>query len=304
MVNITQKSNTLRKAIAEATVVVSKQATIDAIKQHLVPKGDVFSFAKVAALFGVKKTSELIPDCHPLPIEYTDVRFSIHELSVIIEVEVHTIYKTGVEVEAMHGASIAALTLYDMLKPIDAHVLIQQIQLKSKTGGKRDYKNYLEHGLKAAVVVCSDSVSANQATDKAGLSVIERLKQFNIQVPVYSVIPDDALMIQQQVDANTNGDIQVLIFVGGTGVSHRDITPDTIAPLLHRPLEGVMETARRFGQDRMPHAMLSRSVAGLINQTLVLTFPGSLSGSKEYMEALFPHVLHVFDVLSGDRHGL
>lgn len=304
MVNITHKSSTLRKAIAEATVVVSKQETIDAIQQNLVPKGDVFSFAKVAALFGVKKTSELIPDCHPLPIEYTDVRFSIHELSVIIEVEVHTIYKTGVEVEAMHGASIAALTLYDMLKPIDAHVLIQQIQLKSKTGGKRDHKNYLEHGLKAAVVVCSDSVSANQATDKAGLAVIERLKQLNIQVPVYTVIPDDAVSIKAQVESNTNAGIQLLIFVGGTGVSQRDVTPDTIEPLLHRPLVGIMETARRFGQDRMPHAMLSRSVAGLINQTLVLTFPGSLSGSKEYMDALFPHVLHVFDVLSGDRHGL
>jgi len=304
MVNITHKSSTLRKAIAEATVVVSKQETIDAIQQNLVPKGDVFSFAKVSALFGVKKTSELIPDCHPLPIEYTDVQFTIKGLTVLIEVEVHTIYKTGVEVEAMHGASIAALTMYDMLKPIDAHVIIQQIQLKSKTGGKRDHKNYLEHALKAAVIVCSDSVSANQAVDKAGLAVIERLKQLNIQVPVYDVIPDDEVSIKAQVESNTNAGIQLLIFVGGTGVSQRDITPDTIAPLLHRPLEGIMETARRFGQDRMPHAMLSRSVAGLINQTLVLTFPGSLSGSKEYMDALFPHVLHVFDVLSGDRHGL
>lgn len=303
MVNITHKSSTLRKAIAEATVVVSKQETIDAIQQNLVPKGDVFSFAKVAALFGVKKTSELIPDCHPLPIEYTDVQFTIKGLTVLIEVEVHTIYKTGVEVEAMHGASIAALTMYDMLKPIDAHVVIQQIQLKSKTGGKRDHKNYLDHALKAAVIVCSDSVSANQAVDKAGLAVIERLKQLNIQVPVYTVIPDDAVSIKAQVESNTNAGIQLLIFVGGTGVSQRDLTPDTIEPLLHRPLAGIMETARRFGQDRMPHAMLSRSVAGLINQTLVLTFPGSLSGSKEYMDALFPHVLHVFDVLSGDRHG-
>ena len=76
MVNITYKSNTLRKAIAEASVLVSSQDTIDAIVQQKVPKGDVFSFAKVAALFGVKKTSEMIPDCHPLPVEYTDVRLS------------------------------------------------------------------------------------------------------------------------------------------------------------------------------------------------------------------------------------
>jgi molybdenum cofactor biosynthesis protein MoaC len=304
MVNITHKSNTLRKAIAEATVLVSKKETIAAIEKNLVPKGDVFSFAKVAALFGVKKTSELIPDCHPLPIEYTDVTFQINELSIVIEVEVHTIYKTGVEVEAMHGASIAALTLYDMLKPIDRHVQIQQIQLKSKTGGKRDNKNYLDHTLQAAVIVCSDTVSANKGEDKAGLAVIETLQKLNVQVPVYKVIPDEAMAIEEQVAANTFGGVQLLIFVGGTGVSLRDITPDTVKPLLHRELEGIMETARRYGQERMPYAMLSRSVAGLINQTLVLTFPGSLSGSKEYMDALFPYVLHVFDVISGDRHGL
>ncbi len=304
MVNITHKSSTLRKAIAEATVLVSKQETIEAIEQRKVPKGDVFSFAKVAALFGVKKTSELIPDCHPLPVEYTDVRFNTTDLKITIEVEVHTIYKTGVEVEAMHGASIAALTLYDMLKPIDKNVVIQQIQLKSKTGGKTDKKSYLNKGLQAAVIVCSDTVSANKAEDKAGIAVIEALKKLDIQVPVYKVIPDDSTAIEEQVSANTKDGIQLLIMVGGTGVSLRDITPDTVKPLLDRELDGIMETARRYGQERMPYAMLSRSVAGLIKQTLVLTFPGSLSGATEYMDALFPQVLHVLEVIAGDRHGL
>ncbi len=304
MVNITHKSNTLRKAIAEASVLVSKQETIEAIEQRKVPKGDVFSFAKVAALFGVKKTSEFIPDCHPLPVEFTDVRFNITDLKIIIEVEVHTVYKTGVEVEAMHGASIAALTLYDMLKPIDKNVVVQQIQLKSKTGGKTDKKSYLNKGLQAAVIVCSDTVSANKPEDKAGIAVIEALKKLDIQVPVYKVIPDDSTAIQEQVAANTHEGIQLLIMVGGTGVSLRDITPDTVKPLLDRELDGIMETARRYGQERMPYAMLSRSVAGLINQTLVLTFPGSLSGATEYMDALFPQVLHVLEVIAGDRHGL
>ncbi|MBA4259758.1 MAG: bifunctional molybdenum cofactor biosynthesis protein MoaC/MoaB [Chitinophaga sp.] len=304
MVNITYKSNTLRKAIAEATVLVSKQETINAIEQNKVPKGDVFSFAKVAALFGVKKTSELIPDCHPLPVEYTDVRYSINGLNIVIEVEVHTVYKTGVEVEAMHGASIAALTLYDMLKPIDKNVEIQQIRLKSKTGGKTDKKLYLDKNLQAAVIVCSDTVSVNKGEDRAGIAVIEALQKLNVQVPVYKVIPDDANAIQEQVASNTNDGIQILIMVGGTGVSLRDITPDTVKPLLDRELDGIMETARRYGQERMPYAMLSRSVAGLINQTLVLTFPGSLSGATEYMQALFPQVLHVLDVIAGDRHGL
>ena len=172
MVNITHKSNSLRKAIATAVVKVSKEETIRAIEQGLVPKGDVFSFAKVAALFAIKKTSDIIPDCHPLPIEYADVRFSVIELAVEIFVEVHTIYKTGVEVEAMHGASVAALTLYDMLKPIDKQVEIQNIRLISKEGGKSDYKINADHNITASVIVCSDTVSQKLAEDKAGLALI------------------------------------------------------------------------------------------------------------------------------------
>ena len=106
-----------------------------------------------------------------------------------------------------------------------------------------------------------------------------------------------------QVENNTNKNIQLLLLVGGTGVSPRDITPDTVEPMLHRVLPGVMETARSYGQERMPYAMLSRSVAGFINDTLVLTLPGSLNGSKEYLDALFPQVLHAFDIITGERHG-
>jgi len=303
MVNITHKQNTLRKAIAAATVLVSRQETIDAIKNNLVPKGDVFSFAKVAALFAVKKTSDIIPDCHPLPVEFTDVRFTIVGLNIEIEVEVHTVYKTGVEVEAMHGASVAALTLYDMLKPIEKKIEIRAVRLLEKKGGKSSSIINANKIIQAAVVVCSDTVSQQKATDKAGVAVIELLKKFNIETPYYSIIPDEAAAITAAVTAQIQNNIQLLLFVGGTGVSPRDITPDTVEPLLDRTLPGVMETARRYGQDRMPYAMLSRSVAGFISNTLVLTLPGSLSGATEYIDALFPQVLHVFDTLNGERHG-
>src|SRR5690606_20143437 len=116
MVDITFKSYTLRKAIATATIAVSDQATITLVKQRKVPKGDIFEFARASALLGIKKTSEMIPDCHPLPVEYAAVRYAVADLTINIEVEGHTIYKTGVEVEAMHGASVAALVIYDMLK--------------------------------------------------------------------------------------------------------------------------------------------------------------------------------------------
>src|SRR5215472_8748488 len=104
MVNITHKQNSLRKAIASATVKVSSPETIDAIKNKRVPKGDVFEFSRAAGLLAIKKTSDVIPDCHPLPIEFSSIHHRIEGLNIIVTVEVHTIYKTGVEVEAMHGA--------------------------------------------------------------------------------------------------------------------------------------------------------------------------------------------------------
>lgn len=158
MVDITHKVTTLREATAEAIVKTSSQATIDAIQNNEVPKGNVFEMAKAAGLLGVKKTPDLLPDCHPLPIEYTGIDYEIDGLEIIISMTVKTIYKTGVEVEAMHGASVVALTMYDMLKPIDKNIEIGTIRLKSKKGGKSSFKIDSE-GLTADVVVCSDTIS-------------------------------------------------------------------------------------------------------------------------------------------------
>lgn len=138
MVDITHKKATLRTAVAQAVVEVSKEDTITAIKNKTVPKGDVFAMSKAAGLLGVKKTADLLPDCHPLPVEYTDISYSINGLQITVLITVKTIYKTGVEVEAMHGASIVALNMYDMLKPIDKGIEIQHIKLLKKTGGKSD----------------------------------------------------------------------------------------------------------------------------------------------------------------------
>jgi cyclic pyranopterin phosphate synthase len=138
MVDITQKKSSLRTAIAQAIVQVSRPETIQAIVNKTVPKGDVFAMSKAAGLLGVKKTADLLPDCHPLPIEYTDITYEISGLQILIRITVKTNYKTGVEVEAMHGASIVALNMYDMLKPIDKGVEIHHIKLLRKTGGKSD----------------------------------------------------------------------------------------------------------------------------------------------------------------------
>jgi cyclic pyranopterin phosphate synthase len=302
MVNITKKSNTLRIAIATATVKVSKQETIDAVEQRKIPKGDVFEFARAAGLFGVKKTSDVIPDCHPLPIEYTAITYEIVGLTIIITVEVHTIYKTGVEVEAMHGASVTALTMYDMLKPIDKGVEIENIRLLKKSGGKSDLKNAKFPELKAAVVVCSDSIFENKAQDSSGKAIISRLAQWDINAEKYEIVPDEINTIRDNASELSKGGYDLIIFTGGTGLSPRDVTPEAIAPLIDRNIDGIMETARRYGQERMPYAMLSRGIAGFIGETLVLTFPGSKSGVEESMDALFPQVLHLFKVIKGEKH--
>ena len=138
MVDITHKENTFRTAIAEALVVVGSPDTIRAIEEGRVPKGDVFEMSRAAGLLGVKKTPDLLPDCHPIPIEATAIDYQIDGLQIRIRVTVKTYYKTGVEVEAMHGASVVALNLYDMLKPLDKAIEIRSIRLLDKRGGKSD----------------------------------------------------------------------------------------------------------------------------------------------------------------------
>jgi len=301
MVDITHKTNTLRIATAQATVLVSKPETIQAIQNKAVPKGDVFEMAKAAGFLAVKKTPDLLPDCHPIPIEYTAVNYRIEDLTIIIELTVKTIYKTGVEVEAMHGASVVALTIYDMLKPIDKGVEIKNIRLLEKKGGKSDRKAIPEN-LKTAVIVCSDSIANGTGEDKSGRKIIEKLKALYIAVNDYSIIPDDKEVIQEKIGSLVGLNYQMILITGGTGLSHRDVTPEAVQELIEREIPGIAETARQYGQERMPTAMLSRSVAGLIGNTLVITMPGSTGGVTEYMDALFPQVLHVFSVMEGNKH--
>ncbi|RZJ75795.1 MAG: bifunctional molybdenum cofactor biosynthesis protein MoaC/MoaB [Flavobacterium sp.] len=300
MVDITHKTSTLRKAIATAIVATSRQETITAIEQRKVPKGDIFEFARAAALFAIKKTSDVIPDCHPLPVEYANITYKIEDLSVMISVEVHTIYKTGVEVEAMHGASVAALVMYDMLKPIDKNVEIKNIRLQEKHGGKSD-KNNFPNDLKCAVVVCSDSVSAGKKEDTSGKAILEILGKQGLQ-GTYFVVADDINQIQNKLKALIDDGTDMVLFTGGTGLSARDVTPEAVMPFIDKPIPGIMETARAYGQDRVITAMLSRGVAGFAGGTLIITLPGSKKGVEESLQAIFPQVLHVFSVRDDIPH--
>lgn len=302
MVDIIHKSNTLRTATAQAIVKVSRQETIEAILNKTVPKGDVFAMSKAAGLLGVKKTPDLLPDCHPLPIEFTGIDYEIDGLEIKVLVTVKTIYKTGVEVEAMHGASVVALNMYDMLKPIDKGIELFHIKLVEKKGGKSSFQDKFRRDLNAVVIVCSDSISAGKKEDKAGKAIIAKLEECEVTIQDYIIIPDEKAIIQEKAKHYQANGADLIIYTGGTGLSQRDVTPEALKPLLDRTIPGIEEVIRKYGQDRMPYAMLSRSVAGTIKNTLVLALPGSTNGARESMDAIFPSVLHVFNILKGAQH--
>ena len=138
MMDISQKPDTTRRAVAQA-MLLAKRETIAALRDGTLPKGDPLPVAKVAAIQAAKNTSQIIPYCHPLQLEHVGVEFKIEDDRITVTVDVAAHYKTGVEMEALTAASVAALTIYDMMKAIDPGMRITDNYLLSKTGGKSDY---------------------------------------------------------------------------------------------------------------------------------------------------------------------
>jgi cyclic pyranopterin monophosphate synthase len=139
MVDVGGKETTDRRAVASAVVRVAPK-TARAIRDGDAPKGDVIGTARIAGIQAAKRTSELIPLCHPLPLSFVDVRIEAGDTEVAIEAEARTSAQTGVEMEALTAASVAALTVYDMVKGIERGVEIADVRLLEKTGGKEDWR--------------------------------------------------------------------------------------------------------------------------------------------------------------------
>lgn len=135
MVDTSDKSVTTRRAVASAFVTMSPE-TLAALRGHQTPKGDPLETARIAGIMAAKRTAELIPLCHPLPLTHVDVNATIVESGVSLEATVATNAQTGVEMEALTAASVAALTVYDMCKALDKGITITNVRLESKTGGK------------------------------------------------------------------------------------------------------------------------------------------------------------------------
>ena len=140
MVDTGNKEPTSRRAVASARVLMSG-ATVTALREHRTPKGDPLETARLAGIMAAKRTAELIPLCHPLPVTHIDVQATVEEWGVALQAEVSTNAQTGVEMEALTAVSVAALTVYDMCKALEKGMTITDVQLESKTGGKSgDYQ--------------------------------------------------------------------------------------------------------------------------------------------------------------------
>jgi molybdenum cofactor synthesis domain-containing protein len=145
-------------------------------------------------------------------------------------------------------------------------------------------------------------VAAGTKEDKAGKVVVQELSKVGIETKMYTVLPDEKINIQTTLKSCVEQQFDLVIYTGGTGLSPRDVTPESVEEMIDRKIPGIMEAARQYGQMRTPFAMLSRGVAGMIQNTLVITLPGSTKGAKESMQALFPYIIHIFKVAKGMRH--
>ncbi len=135
MVDTTGKAQTARRAVASARVLMSAE-TVAALRAGRTPKGDPLEAARIAGIMAAKRTAELIPLCHPLPLTHADVRAELRDDGVYLEAEASTTAQTGVEMEALTAATVAALTVYDMCKAVEKGMTITDVRLEEKTGGK------------------------------------------------------------------------------------------------------------------------------------------------------------------------
>jgi cyclic pyranopterin monophosphate synthase len=303
MRDISGKARTLRRARASALLIVSS-ATVEQIREGKVPKGDPLAVARVAAVQAAKNTSAIIPYCHPLPVDYVGVDFTLGTDRIEVDVEVKAIHRTGVEMEALTAASVAALTLYDMLKMLDRGMEIREVRLASKTGGRSEFAVRPAENSRAGVLVVSDSVSEGRREDASGRLIAERLEAEGFRVAVFQVVPDDREKIRETLThfADSLG-LDLVLTTGGTGPGPRDVTPEATAALLEREAPGIAEAARAYGGERTPFAMLSRGRAGIRGRTLIVNLPGSSAAVAESLDALFPGLVHALKMIAGEGHG-
>jgi molybdenum cofactor biosynthesis protein MoaC len=314
MNDITTKQITLRTAKGTGLVPCSFN-TMKLIKNNAIPKGNVFDIARAAGFLAAKQTAHLIPHCHPVSIDSMSITFEyldenldendnapIFQNGIRIYAEAKSIGRTGIEMELLTAISITALTLYDLLKPVDKNLQITDIKLDGKTGGKSGQKKYFNLPPKCAVLVCSDSTAEGTRKDQSGIIIKEMLNELNANITDYQIVRDDKETIQQKIKEWVKQDVQFIFTTGGTGLGPRDNTVEAVKEIIERDADGITEAMRMHGQMRTPMAMMSRAVAGSIGHTMIVTLPGSSDGARQSLEAILPAVFHARKMLKGGGH--
>ena len=284
MVDVGGKPHERRRAVAAGRVAMGPD-TAAALRS--LPKGDALAIAQVAGIMAAKRTADLIPLCHPLPLTSIDVEVGVGEHGVEIVATVETTAQTGVEMEALTAVSVAALTVYDMAKAVDRDMTIEGIRLLEKL-----------EGVRAAVLTVSDGVSVGEREDASGDLLAEALAQDGWEVERRTV-PDDRDEIStalRELAATTD----LVLTTGGTGFGPRDVTPEATAEVLERGAPGIAEAVRADAVAKTPHGMLSRGTAGIAGSALVVNLPGSPGACRDGWAVLAPAVGHAVKLLASE----
>jgi len=321
MADVRRKRVTARRAVAIGELNAGPAAFAQIVERRL-PKGDAMVMAEIAGLQGAKNASQLMPLCHPLPLEYIDVRCEpiTERHAVRVYCEVATFARTGVEMEALAGASAALLTLYDLTKPVEPALSIGGVRLLFKEGGKKglwlhpdgmsdaERDHYKPRGVtkldnvSAAVITLSDRASRGEYSDASGPLLVERLRELGANVSDVELHPDEPGPLAERLRALAEQGVQLVLCTGGTGLGPRDRTPEALAIVADRHIDGIGELFRSESSQHTPLAWLSRAQAVLIDTTLVIALPGSAKAVAQGMDILAPILAHALSMAAGGGH--
>jgi cyclic pyranopterin phosphate synthase len=311
MLDVGGKPVTHRRAVAAATVRM-RPDVLSALLEAGGPKGDAFVVARLAGIAAAKRTAELIPLCHPLPLDRVDVELTPDPEAgtVTIRSEAAATARTGVEMEALTAASVAALTLYDMAKSLQRDIVIERVELLTKEGGRSGSwsRKAADAGREpapkeAVVVACSNRSAAGEREDESGPALVATLRQAGWDVaPDPIVVPDEERVIADTIAQLADAGHRLILTTGGTGLTPSDVTPAATGRVIDREVPGLSELMRAAGLASTPLAALSRGVVGVRGTTLIANLPGSPRGAAESLAALLPVLRHALEQLAGGDH--